>query len=305
MKTQVNQKKLEKSVTDLLHQDASQQVIGKKKSISLQHPLPLLSSLDQDVTGIALIDKPSGVTSHDVINTVRRITGVRRTGHAGTLDPLATGLLIVLIGREYTRLQDHCMKLPKTYQVECEFGFETDSYDTDGQITWQVSDTDLVDPFVNLSADRIASSLERFVGTIDQTVPLFSAVKIGGKKLYKMAYANRAIGVQDTEPQNQASGGGLRATQELETKQVSVSNLSPAVDLPSNLPSRSVHVSTFRLDSFSAQTRRASFTVSCSSGTYVRSLIFDLGRVLGVGATVTALRRTHIGLYSVKDAIQI
>ncbi len=211
-----------------------------------------------------MIDKPPGWTSHDVVAKVRRISGIKKVGHAGTLDPLATGLLIVLVGREATKRQAEFMKQTKKYLCTITFGQETDTYDREGQITSQC-DWEKVS---QVTQEQLKSTLEMFEGEIIQQVPAYSAIKSHGKKLYELAREG-SISVED-------------------------------------LPSRPVTIFECTLRGFdkvdAAQTLSAEIEVFCSSGTYIRSLVSDIGKQLGVGAHVKELRRTMIGDFSVEQA---
>ncbi len=238
----------------------------------LNQNLNLLSDLEPGQEGIVLIDKPSGITSHDVIYQVRRKTGIKRVGHAGTLDPLASGLLIVLIGRQFTKLQDQFLKADKIYSCTAQFGLTTDSYDITGKITQQ-ADWQLTQ---QLSQQQILSAMKEFVGSIKQTVPAFSAVKIKGQKLYELARKGQADQVQ--------------------------------------LPVKTVTIKDFSLKNFyldqSKQQLSIDFEIACSSGTYIRSLIHDLGQSLKIndqiiGATITALRRMAIDQFRVEKALKL
>lgn len=221
-------------------------------------------SLDENNHGFVLIDKPSGWTSHDVVQKMRGLTGVKKIGHAGTLDPLATGLLILLIGKRYTRQQSTYLKTEKEYMCTAQFGIITDTYDSDGEIQSETS----WEKLQKLSQEQVQAALFQFTGEIDQTVPAFSAVKIQGEKLYEMARRGKA-------PKKA-------------------------------LPSRTVTISRFHLDTFTKDTEKkiitGTFTIACSSGTYIRSLIHDLGQSLDCGATVTSLRRTKVAEFSVENA---
>ncbi len=216
---------------------------------------------------VLLIDKPTGMTSHDVVAIIRKKTGVKRVGHAGTLDPLATGLLILLVGREATKRQDEFLKQDKKYECTARLGLATDTYDSDGKVLttaeWQEVE--------KITQKDIEKALKQFVGEIEQTVPVYSAVKIKGQKLY-----------------NKARKG--------------------TVDIAA-LPSRRVHIYSAELDNVQKDETQKIFeikiAVHCSSGTYIRSLVHDLGQVLGVGATVTALRRTQIGALMIDDAVPL
>jgi tRNA pseudouridine55 synthase len=190
--------------------------------------------------GILLCDKPAGVTSHDVVAAVRRRHGRGlKVGHAGTLDPFATGLLLVLLGRA-TRVQRFLMALPKRYETVARLGWTSTTGDPEGQI----------------ALGRMPPEpLELPTGTIRQRPPAYSAIKVGGKRAYALARAGEAI----------------------------------------EMPEREVFVAAF--DQLWRDGERAAFAIECSSGTYVRSLIADLG-----DAYCLELRRTHIGPFAVADA---
>jgi tRNA pseudouridine55 synthase len=193
------------------------------------------------VDGVILFDKPAGVTSHDVVAQVRRRLGKgTKVGHAGTLDPFATGLLLILVGRA-TRVQRFLMALPKSYETVARFGATSSTGDSDGEIleTGVVPRGDLPLP----------------TGAIRQRPPAYSAVKVGGERAYKLA----------------------RRGEEIE------------------LPEREVSVYAF--DELAREGERRTFAIRCSAGTYVRSLIADLG-----DAYCEQLRRTAIGPFEVADA---
>ncbi len=202
--------------------------------------------------GLLVIDKPGGITSHDAVAMIRRALGIRKVGHAGTLDPLATGLLLVGVGRA-TRLLRFLGDLPKRYEGTATLGVETSTLDADGEVTRR-SDPGAVDETGLLGA------MGRFVGDVRQVPPSYSAVKVGGERLYRAARAGR----------------------ELEA------------------PARTVRVDAFGLLGFEPPT--FDFSVTCSSGTYVRSLVADVGGELGCGAHLARLRRVAIGPFRVEDA---
>jgi len=221
--------------------------------------------------GVLLVDKPMGVSSHAVVNWARRCSGIKKIGHTGTLDPLATGLLILLIGRSYTKLQDKYLKKNKEYLCTAKLGLQTDSYDIDGDVITQTDWSEIS----KISREDIERAMFDFSGEIKQIVPVFSAVKRGGRKLYALM-------------------------REAKNKQEDVS------DLINNLPIRNVQVYNLSLIDFDIDEPKKeatfSFTVACSSGTYIRSLVHDIGQKLGVGATVVQLRRTTIGEISIDQA---
>ena len=189
---------------------------------------------------VLLVDKPAGVTSHDVVARVRRRHG-EKAGHAGTLDPFATGLLIVLVGRTATREQARFMELPKTYRVVARFGAVSTTGDPEGEIT----ETGVLP----------GSRLDLPTGRIEQRPPAFSAVRVGGERAYRRARRGESV---ETPPR--------------------------LVD---------VH----RFEQLSREGDRAEFEIECSSGTYVRSLVAELG-----DAYCLELRRTAIGPFSVSEA---
>jgi tRNA pseudouridine55 synthase len=203
---------------------------------------------ERPVDGVLLIDKPAGMSSHDVVAAVRRSLGGARTGHAGTLDPFATGLLLVLVGRA-TKAQNTLMGLPKRYETVAQLGARSSTGDTEGEIT--------------LSGRLPPDPLELPTGELRQRPPAYSAVKIGGERAYKRA----------------------RRGEQLE------------------MPERTVSVHRFEQrwrapDAEHPGLERACFEIECGSGTYVRSLISDLG-----DAYCLQLRRTAIGPFEVADAV--
>ncbi|HID86498.1 MAG TPA: tRNA pseudouridine(55) synthase TruB, partial [Anaerolineae bacterium] len=131
------------------------------------------------MSGILNVDKPAGMTSHDVVAAVRRASGVRRVGHAGTLDPMATGVLVVCLGQA-TRVIEYLMDSPKTYRAEIVLGVATDTYDAEGRVTYQA-------PKVEVTRELLEAALSRFLGPIEQVPPMYSALKHEGKPLYELA----------------------------------------------------------------------------------------------------------------------
>lgn len=206
---------------------------------------------------LLLIDKPAGMTSHDVVDRVRRAFKTRRVGHAGTLDPFATGLLIVGVNgatKELTAL----VGLDKTYDATARLGATSSTYDPEGELTEK---TDATQP----TREEIEHALDAFRGGYEQLAPLHSAKKVGGKKLYELA--RKGTATEEMRPKKQVTINELVVTR---------------YEWP-------------ELD----------FRVSSSSGTYIRSLADDIGRKLGCGAYLTALRRTRIGTFKIEDAVTL
>jgi tRNA pseudouridine55 synthase len=202
--------------------------------------------------GILLVDKPKGKTSFSLVSALRKKTGIQKIGHAGTLDPFATGLMIMLIGKQFTRLSDQYLTQDKEYQCTVRLGITTDTYDCEGIIT----ETSPIEP----SLSDIEHALIQFNGTMSQIPPMFSAKKIKGQKLYELA--RRGISI--------------------ERQPVSVTLKTTLISY--NYPNLELHI-------------------ACSKGTYIRSLAYDLGRLLGCGAHLNELRRLKSGAFSIQQAI--
>jgi tRNA pseudouridine55 synthase len=201
--------------------------------------------------GLLLVDKPKGITSHDAVDAVRRAVGIRKVGHAGTLDPMATGLLVMGVGRA-TRLLRFLGDMDKEYEGTARLGEETDTLDAEGTVVRSAP--------VDVAEAAVAEGMAALTGELRQRPPAYSAVRVGGRRLHREARAGRAV---EAEP-------------------------------------RTVRVDAFELGSFDG--RDAGFRVVCSGGTYVRSLVADLGTRLGTGAHLARLVRTRIGPFRVEDA---
>jgi tRNA pseudouridine55 synthase len=207
---------------------------------------------DTTTFGLLLIDKPQGLTSHDVVYRIRRTFNFKKVGHTGTLDPMATGLLVMLIGRQMTKKAVELSCDDKSYEAEFTFGISTDSADACGNV--------IEEKPVDIKEEDVVKALEKFQGEIDQLPPMFSAKKVNGKKLYEYARKGETVKV--------------------EPKQVIIHKFEMnSIDLP-----------------------KAKFSIKCSKGTFIRALASDMGKELGCGAHLSALRRTQAGKYSIEDA---
>jgi tRNA pseudouridine55 synthase len=205
--------------------------------------------------GVLVVDKPAGPTSHDVVQSVRRALGESRVGHTGTLDPAATGVLVLCLGRA-TRLVRFLQAGRKTYAARMVLGIVTDSQDADGEVLRTV-------PAGHIDERTLCEELTRFQGPIEQVPPMVSAVKVGGERLHVKARRGEEVA---REP-------------------------------------RAVLVDDLILDTFEpGEHPEASFLVTCSAGTYVRTLAHDVGEALGVGASLRGLRRLANGPFTVEDA---
>lgn len=207
------------------------------------------------LNGVVNIDKPHGLTSHDVVDAVRKLTSTRQVGHTGTLDPMATGVLILCIGKG-TKIAQHLVGLDKEYEAEMVLGITTSTYDATGE-------KHIVQGAKIPEVNAIEAVLEEFTGEILQAPPPYSAVKVKGKRLYE--YARQGL------------------------------HVSPKP--------RRVKINFIKLLSYDNPTAR--FLVSVGSGTYIRSLCHDIGKALGCGAHLTALRRTKVGCFLLKDALPL
>ena len=213
--------------------------------------------------GIVVVDKPGGMTSHDVVARVRRLAGTRRVGHGGTLDPMATGVLVIGVERA-TRLLTYVIGTAKSYTATVRLGAATMTDDAEGEVTARASVADLTETAVRQAATA-------FVGEIDQVPSSFSAIKVGGVRSYARARRGEEV----------------------------------------DLPARRVTVDRFdvgeirRVDDEGHPVFDVDVTVDCSSGTYIRALARDLGRRLGVGGHLTALRRTAVGRFALAEAVTL
>lgn len=206
-------------------------------------------------TGFILVDKPADWTSFDVVAFLRKVTGIKKIGHTGTLDPFATGLLIVAVSRGATKLIDSFHQYKKVYEASFVLGATSDTQDLTGNI---FENENVKAP----SEEEVNEVLKKFIGEQKQIPPMFSAKKIGGQKLYDLA----------------------RKGIEIERK-------------PNLITIHDIEFLDYEFPNFSIR-------VTCSTGTYIRTLGHDIGQALGTGAYCEELRRTQIGDYSVEDAIQ-
>ena len=209
----------------------------------------------QDYFGFLNIYKPAGMTSHDVVYKIRKISGIKQVGHTGTLDPFAEGVLPVCLGKA-TRLIEYLTD-DKEYLATVQFGKSTATYDLEGEVT-------------NISAFKvnendILTALKNFEGEIEQLPPIYSAIKVNGKKLYDYA----------------------RKGQDVEIKP------------------RKVFIEKIELKSFDYENQSAEILIKCSKGTYIRSIAHDIGKITGAYAYLTKLTRTQAGKFIINDAIKL
>lgn len=206
--------------------------------------------------GILNIDKPQGITSHDVVDVIRKIFPNTKVGHTGTLDPIATGVLSICIGKA-TKLSNELLAEDKKYYVKMLLGVETDTYDITGRIVFA--------NILEYDDIYIKERIKRFIGKQMQIPPKYSAIKVNGKKAYEYARKDEKI--------------------ELKPREIEIFDID---DIKVNLRKREV-----------------SFIVSCTKGTYIRSLVHDIGIKLGCGATMIELRRLETGDFDINDSIDL
>lgn len=212
--------------------------------------------------GLLLVDKPTGCTSHDVVGRLRRVLGTRRIGHAGTLDPMATGLLVVAVERS-TKLLGHLALTDKTYLATIRLGASTTTDDAEGAVTATAAPSLIA----QATEARIRAGVTALTGPILQVPSSVSAIKVDGKRAYDLVRAGEQVEL---------------AARPVTITRFDIRELRRAVD----------HID---LD----------VVVSCTTGTYIRSLARDLGDALGIGGHLTALRRTNVGPFAVEDAIDV
>lgn len=216
-----------------------------------------------------LINKPAGITSHDVVDKVRKVTGERTVGHAGTLDPFATGLLIIGVGRESTKHLNTFLGMPKTYEATIRIGASSTTLDPEGEI--EDASTKNGTP-IEVRPESIMVAMKNLTGDLLQIPPMHSAIKIGGKKLYELARQ----GIEIDRPPRAVTVTRFDI-------QSDYSLLTTSYSLPLDLP----------------------VIIDCSSGTYIRSLARDLGEALDTKAYLTKLSRTAIGTFKLADAVTL
>jgi tRNA pseudouridine55 synthase len=239
--------------------------------------------------GLLVVDKPSGPTSHDVVARVRRALRERRVGHTGTLDPAATGVLPLVVGRA-TRLAQFLSGSDKSYEAVIRFGFSTDTGDAQGRALGIQRAIECP------SRDAIDAALDAFRGEFLQQPPAFSAKKIDGKRSHELARA-RARGDARLKPSLGEAGSPDPPSLATPSPSFGAAGLR---DLPDP-----VSVTTYAIDIVSTDGGTVTLRVDCSAGFYIRSLAHDLGERLGIGGHLVALRRTRSGTLTLADAVAL
>lgn len=209
-----------------------------------------------DLNGFLLLDKEEGITSHELVLKARKKLKIKKIGHAGTLDPFASGLMILGIGKG-TRLLEFLLKQDKVYLCTMKLGIITDTYDLEGEIKEERETT-------NITEEQIKLAFESFKGSYFQVPPAYSAKKYNGERLYKLAREGKII----------------------------------------TLPPKEVQIKELVIKNIDLKNKRITFLTEVSSGTYIRSLVMDIGYKLGCGAVTENLRRTKIGRHTIEKSIK-
>lgn len=212
--------------------------------------------IPQIKNGILNIDKPQGITSHDVVDIIRKVFQNVKVGHTGTLDPIATGVLPITIG-EATKLTEKLTCEDKIYRVKALLGVETDTYDITGRIVFA--------SVVEQDEIYIKERIKRFVGKQMQKPPMYSAIRVDGRRAYEVAREGKSI----------------------------------------EIPEREIEIYSIEDIDVNLEKREVAFTVHCTKGTYIRTLISDIGKKIGCGATMTELRRIKTGNFQIVDSINL
>lgn len=206
--------------------------------------------------GLVLVDKPTGITSHDVVARLRRILGTKSVGHSGTLDPLASGLMACLVN-EGTKLSQYILEGDKAYRVRAQFGITTDTLDTTGTV--------LSTKPVEITLAQVEKAMGGLMGEFEFSVPIFSAMKVDGKKLYEYAREEKLV----------------------------------------EIPKKIMKFYDVKMLECNVEQFYADFEIYCSKGSFIRTWVDELGKSLGCGATMSALRRTFSNPYRVEQALTL
>jgi tRNA pseudouridine55 synthase len=226
--------------------------------------------------GVLVINKPAGWTSHDIVARARTLLGMPKVGHTGTLDPAATGVLVLCLGRA-TRIAEYLMHADKAYRAVLRLGVATDTQDATGTVVGRVAET-LPDQAA------IVAVMNRFVGRRQQVPPMYSAVKVQGVPLYKAARAGRTVS---------------RSPREFTVRSLEILSVSPAGSPPTTVGSAGASAGP------PPATIDVTFDVVCSKGTYVRTLCADIGEALGVGGHLASLERRRVGRFGLEQALSL
>lgn len=261
-------------------------------------------------SGILLLNKKKWITSHDLVDEVRKKFETRKVGHAGTLDPFATGLVIILVGKATKQSVDF-LTLGKEYNATVLFGVSTNTGDVEGEIQ-NVSSS------LNLSKDQLEDAIKSLEPSYIQYVPVFSSVKIQGKKLRKLAHAAKRFEIRDWKSQDGEDGKEVIFYNEDGTVRDKINLPKKLVTIKTKVNSiRKVEARELKSYFHSSNSKNysklkqgndfyiADITVDCSKGTYIRQLAVDIGEKLGIPSMLLELERTRIGEYTSRSAVEL
>ena len=235
-----------------------------------------------DMDGFLVIYKPKGKTSFDIVAELRLLLGIKRIGHLGTLDPLATGVLVVAIGKA-TKLNEFLMIMDKSYEAEVVLGASSTTCDGEGDFDYDPEYVKAIykEKKEEIDVKKVVAALDDFVGVIDQVPPKFSAIKIGGKRAYALARKGMPVRLPSRKVKvHEITDIGLRVDD------FGYGIMTTGMTEPATLPV-------------------LAFTIRCGSGTYIRSIARDLGENLGCRGFLGSLRRTQVGQFGLDQAIKL
>ena len=218
----------------------------------------IIKKVAKKMNGIILINKPKGCTSHDVVNKIKHLVN-EKVGHTGTLDPNATGLLPILIGQG-TKLSYYLINHDKEYEVTLKLGIKTDTLDSEGNIIGEQNMNNRI-----LNVDNVKNTIQSFIGKQEQVPPIYSAIKVNGKKLYEYARKNIEVEVKPRE----------------------------------------IEIYSINLKEINKNEKMINFIVHCSKGTYIRSLCEDIAKKMGTIGYMKELNRTKVGIFNIEESIKI
>ncbi len=239
------------------------------------------------MNGILIIDKPAGITSHDVVARLRRILKTKKIGHTGTLDPFATGVLVMMVGKA-TRLAQFLHKDEKCYEAVFRFGYETKTGDRTGKPRARLKLPRELSGQSPIKYRELSHILPKFTGEIDQIPPMYSAKKVDGEKLYKMA--RKGIEIE-------------RKPVKVNISKLEILEEFPAVTRPSG--SFEQREDNGPRINYTPPTQDFLLSVTCSAGTYIRTLAEDIGREIGAGCHLAELRRIKAGKFGISQAVSL
>lgn len=214
---------------------------------------------NNNLDGVIPVNKDKGMTSHDVVAKLRRVLGMKKIGHTGTLDPDVTGVLPICLGKA-TRISEYIMEMPKTYEGQLTIGISTDTQDFSGEILEKKK-------VPQLTKGEVEETINSFIGEIEQTPPMYSAVKVKGKKLYELAREGKEI---------------ERKSRKVTIYDIQINDMNLELEYPT-----------------------VDFKVTCSKGTYIRTLCYDIGIKLGYTGYMSKLRRTKSGPFTIDESFTI